>query len=230
MLRALVVLVLSSLSFIASAEARAPDTFEEDYHEPVGIDSPMWMALEIKLGPYLPGRDAVRKSTFGDDRGWMLNLELDVTVFHIPYVGQLNVAAGWGWANYDAKAIVPSTGSRSGEETELTLYPLSALAILRVDVLARETVVPITFAGKFGHEWVRYKATTGERTDKSGFLPGLRWGAQAALELDFFDRESARRMDEEWDVNHTFVLFEYYESMTKGTGDRTYQFGLGAQF
>ena len=37
-------------------------------------------------------------------------------------------------------------------------------------------------------------------------------------------------MDEEWGINHTFILFELYQSMTHGTGHRTYQIGLGTQF
>jgi hypothetical protein len=220
-------LVLCSLA--STAAARAPDTFEEDYHPPILIDSDMWFAFELKVGPYQPGSSRSFERIFGNDKGWMLNLELDVTVLHIPWVGQLNVAGGWGWANYDAKSFAED-GSRSGEETEFTVYPLSALGVLRIDTLARNTVVPLTFAGKLGYEWVRWKATTGDNTDGADFTRGLRWGAQAAFELDFFDRSTARRLDEDWDVNHTFLLFEYYESRTKGTGDRTFSIGLGAQF
>lgn len=221
--------LLSSLIAVHAA-ARAPDTFEEDHYDPVIIDSPMWLAFELKVGPYNPGNDSWRKAAYGDDRGWLLALELDATIYHIPYVGQLGAGFGWGWANYDGETSVASTGNSSGEETELILYPLSALAILRVDALARYTVLPITFAGKVGYDWVRYKFETEDRTDKAGFNRGLRWGAQAAIELDFFDNQSARRMDEDFGINHTFVLFEYYESKTKGTGDRSFQFGLGIQF
>jgi len=220
-------LILCSVT--SSASARAPDTFEEDHHPPILIDSDQWFAFELKVGPYQPGDSRSFKRTFGNDKGWMLNLELDITVLHIPWVGQLNVAGGWGWANYDAKAFAED-GSRSGEDTEFTVFPLAALGVFRIDTLARNTVIPVTFAGKLGYEWVRWKATTGEVTDGSGFNHGLRWGAQAAFELDFFDRSTARRLDEDWGVNHTFLLFEYYESRTKGTGDRTYSIGLGAQF
>ena len=48
------------------------------------------------------------------------------------------------------------------------LFPLSALAVLRVDALARLTVVPLTFAGKLGYDFVRWKSTTGKRTDADG--------------------------------------------------------------
>ncbi len=225
----LLVLTLLGSLFTSTALGRAPDTFEEEYARPARIDSPMWWALELKMGPYRPGSSRATRAAFGNDKGWMLSVELDVTVWHIPKVGQLNVGAGFGWANYDAKARDDS-GSLTSESTELTLFPLSAMAVLRVDALARETVIPLTFAGKLGYELVRWDATTGTRTDADGLNHGFRWGVQAAFELDFFERQAARRMDEEWGVNHTFLLFEYYQSLTDGTGDNTFQFGLGAQF
>lgn len=225
----LLVLTLVSSLVASTALGRAPDTFEEEYARPIDIHSPMWWAVELKLGPYVPGDTAAARDAFGKDKGWLLSLELDVTVWHIPKVGQLNVGAGFGWSNYDAKAREAS-GALTSENTELTLMPLSALAVLRVDALARETVIPVTFAGKLGYDVVRWKAQTGSRTDADGFNHGLRWAVQAAFELDFFERQAARRMDEEWGINHTFLLFEYFQSMTQGTGDRTFQVGLGAQF
>jgi hypothetical protein len=223
-------LVVCSLGFVSPASARAPDAFEEDYHPPVEVESAQWFALEVRLGPYQPGKSRSFKRVFGNDRGLMLNGELDITVLHLPYVGQLNVAGGFGWAKYDAKAFGEDGVTREGEKTEVVLFPLSALGVLRIDALARNTVVPLTFAGKLGYEGVRWKTETGGKSDGSGFTQGLRWAAQAAFELDFFDRGTARRLDEDWGVNHTYVLFEYYESRTKGTGDRNFTIGLGTQF
>jgi hypothetical protein len=215
--------------FVAStAFARAPDTFEEAYHEPQIVDSPMWWAVELKLGPYRPD-NTQQKQIFGNDRGWLLSLEADVTFLHIPYVGQLQAGLGWGWAKYDGKARL-ADNSKSGETTTLTIYPISALAVLRVDALARNTVIPLTFAAKLGYDFVRWTTDTGKSNDANGLNTGFRWGGQAALELDFFDHQAARRLDEEWGINHTFLLFEYFDSNTKGTGDATFQFGLGLQF
>lgn len=213
-----------------SALARAPDTFEEMHATPTTIDSPYWYAFELKLGPYSPGRDdAVFKETFGGDRGWLLGLELDFTLWHIPYVGTLNAGAGWGWANYDAKAFAEG-GGRAGENTEFTIYPMSALGVIRVDALARHAGVPILFAGKVGYDFVRWVAETGGAKDASGLNKGLRWGGQVGLELDFFEKDAARTLDQEYGINHTFLFFEYFESKTKGTGDRTFSFGFGAIF
>lgn len=226
----ILVLTVLACTITSQAHARAPDTFEEEYQPPIIIDSPQWFAFELKIGPYRPGEGDPFRNIFKSDRGWMLNLEGDITLLHVPYLGQLNIAGGWGWGAYDGQALLAGTTMPSGEQTELILFPLSALAVLRIDALARHTVVPITFAGKLGYEWVRWKAETGGKTEAKGFNRGVRWGAQAALELDVLDMSSARRLDEDFGINHTFLLVEYYESMTKGTGDRTFLFGLGLQF
>lgn len=225
----LLALVLLSFVVASGASARAPDTFEEQYAQPIVIESPMWFAFELKLGPFRPDYSAF-KQTFGSDRGWLLSTELDVTIYHIPYVGQVNAGFGWGWANYDAKAIAVSGGGRSGEDTELTMYPMSALAVLRIDSLARYTIIPLTFAAKLGYDFVRWKATTGSSTDSDGLNMGFRWGAQVALELDVIDRKASRRLDDDFGINHTMLLFEYFGSETDGTGGRAFQFGLGLQF
>jgi hypothetical protein len=223
----LLVLTLVSWALTSTALARSPDSFEEKYAKPIIIDSPMWFAFELKIGPYQPDYGAFKR-TFGSDRGWLLGTEIDLTAWHVPYVGQLNVGLGWGWANYDAKAT--STTGTSGEDTELTLYPMSLLGVLRVDALARYTVVPLTFAAKLGGDFVRWKATTGGADRGDGLNKGLHWALQAAFELDFFDEKSARRMDEDFGINHSFFLLEFFDSMTKGTGARSFQFGLGLQF
>ncbi len=212
------------------ASARAPDTFEELHAKPTVIDSPYWYAFELRVGPYVPAseNDAF-KETFGSDRGWMLGLEVDFTLWHIPYVGTINLGAGWGRAKYDANAF-DAAGGRAGEKTEFILYPMSALGVLRVDALARYAGIPVLFAGKLGYDFVRWKADTGGSTDGSGLNMGLRWGAQAALELDFFEEDSARSLDQEFGINHTFLFGEFYESRTRGTGDRTFAIGFGTIF
>jgi hypothetical protein len=220
---ALLVWGLSSVAL-----ARGADTWEENYSEPVIIASPMWLAFELKIGPFQPDYRAF-KETFGSDRGWLLGTELDITAYHVPYVGQLNVGLGWGWANYSAKAVTAS-GESSGENTELIIYPMSLLAVLRIDALAEYTVIPLVFAAKLGGDCVRWKSTTGSSTDADGLNLGLRWGAQAALQLDFLDEKSTRRLDEDFGINHTLLLFEFFDSMTQGTGARSFQFGLGLQF
>ncbi len=215
-----------------SVQARAPDTFEEMHAVPTVIDSPQWYAFEFKLGPYSPGgENRAFKDTFGNDRGWLVGVEFDLTIWHIPYVGTINAGAGFAWANYDAKAFVAGAGStRAGENTEFTIYPLSALAVLRIDALARNFGVPILFAAKIGYDFVPWSAETGGRSDANGLNKGLRYGGQVGLELDFFEPDAARTLDQEYGINHTSLFFEFFESKTKGTGDRSFALGFGAVF
>jgi hypothetical protein len=235
-MRTLSLSTLSVLAILGSAElasARAPDTFEEDYHPPVVIESPMRVSWEFRTGPYNPDRTPW-KETFADDHGWLFATEVDITLYKIPYVGQLALGLGFGWSSYSAKAFSVnedgSLGARSGETTKLTLFPISTLAVLRVDALARHTIVPLTFAGKLGADYMRWKSTTGGESDGKGLNTGLRWGLQAALELDFIDRRAARRLDEDFGINHTYIFGEYMGSRTQSFGDKTYQFGVGVQF
>jgi hypothetical protein len=218
-----------SLCSTSLAAARAPDTFEEDYHPPVVIDSPMWVTWEFRFGQYTPDTGAFRDA-FPSDKGWLYGAEVDLTAYKIPYVGQLAGGLGFGWAKYSAKASVIPGGQASGETTKLTLFPVSALAVLRIDGLARHTKVPLTFAAKLGADFLRWKASTGSNNDGAGLNIGLHWALQGALELDFIDRRSSRRLDDDFGINHTFIFGELMESKTEALGDRTFQFGLGAQF
>lgn len=220
-----------SCSLAASAHARAPDTFEEDYAPPILIDSPQWWAFELRLGPYQPAL-RIPAQTFENDKGWLLNLEVDVTLWHIPYnIGQINVAGVFGYAKYDARArLAADENMLSDETTEFKIFPLALLGVVRIDALARHTVVPVTFAVKLGYEWVRWKAETGGAADASGFNRGFRYGLQAALELDFLNRDAARSLDEDFGINHTYLFYEFIESKTKGTGDAAHTFGIGAVF
>ena len=226
-----VLLALMMCTFAARAQARAPDTFEEEYAEKILIESPQWFAFELRFGPYKPALRS-RRETFDNDSGWLLNLEADFTVWHIPYdIGQINVAGVFGRSSYDAYARrAEDPTMRTGEKNEFTLFPLAALGVLRIDALARHTVLPFTFAAKVGYEWVRWKTETGSAGKQSGFNKGFRYALQAALELDFFNADAARALDEDFGINHTYLLFEYMDSQTKGTGDDAFMFGIGAQF
>ena len=230
MRRVLLLLALAvSSAFAATAEARAPDTFEEDYAPPINVESPQRLGFELRIGPYEPGGGRAFKEAFGDDKGWLLALELDIKLYQIPYVGTLNLGLGWGWSKYSAKTIDQS-GNRTGEENEFIIFPMSPMAVLRIDALARHTVVPLVFAGKLGVDFVRWKSKTDDNVDDSGLNTGLRWGVQGALELDFIQPNGARRLDEDWGVNHSYLFAEYYGSKTEGTGDKNFVFGVGILF
>ena len=191
--------------------------------------------LEVGGGPYTPDID----STFGDafntiysDAGPQLRLEFDAIIWRIPYVGPLGAGLGIGWIEFDAQACEdPPCSGTTDDETKLSIVPLSFFALLRIDTLARQLSIPFVFTGKLGLDAIHYDASTSGTSQSKGFSVGLRWAAQAALELDFLQPRMARSLDEDWGINHTYLFFELFGSTaSNGTPVGTklgMWFGLG---
>jgi hypothetical protein len=230
---------LASPFFALAAFAIAPPAqaqyFDDELHSmPDDVESPEMYALELRIGPYLP--DGINRAVGGatnefSDRGPMLAVEFDVLFLDLPYVGLFGVGAGLGWSEHGGTASTADMATN--EKLSFTTIPLTAVAVLRIDVLARELGIPFTFAGKLGFDAIFWDSNKGETDEESGTVFGLRWALQAALELDFFDRAAARALDEEWGINHSFVFFEYYGAEAQGSpvvGDRTWALGLGFTF
>ena len=217
-------------SSLASAQSSSP--ISEERH--VDVASPERYALEIRVGPYWPnvGNSSFR-DTFPDDFGPLVAGEFDVLPIRIPYIGLLGMGAGFGWVEYDARAFQAGSTNRSGEKTSLTLFPLDVVAVLRVDILAREVGIPLVLTGKIGADVVFWNAQTGTRTDGTGASVGLRWAGQLAMEMDWFDPRAARALDEEWGINHAFLFGEIFGSTASTSlpvGGIAYTFGLGFIF
>ncbi|MEM9191333.1 MAG: MXAN_2562 family outer membrane beta-barrel protein [Myxococcota bacterium] len=202
--------VVSLISLQATAEAQI-ELQDRGAIRP-SVDSPERFALELRVGPYTPDDGRGAFDAVFDDLGPLLAFEFDINAYRLKNVGMIGVGLSFGWVNYSGNAFSQGGTVRSSEDTDLTLFPLSALAVVRIDVLPRLLNIPIVFAGKLGPDFVIWTSSTGEN-DFGGVSVGLRWGAQVALELDFFDRRAARALDEEWGINHTFVFFEIFGSV-----------------
>ncbi len=220
----------------ASSTARAQYDEMIDVDEESNIESPERFTVTLNLGMYQPdvGNDAFRQ-IFGDEQGPYVGGEVHGLIYRIPYVGLIGAGAGIGWANYEGRACTtPDCTNRASEKNSFTIYPLSVLASLRIDVLARELSVPIVITPKIGLDAVFYRARTGSVTDTSGVSIGLRWAVEFALELDFLERRAARALDEEWGINHSFIFFQLFGSTAKSqlpVGDPlAWTAGLGFEF
>lgn len=218
------------------APARAQD-FDDVLVERQTIESPERFALELRVGPYTPDMspNTAFTDTFGDATGPLLAAEFDVLFWHIPYVGPIGLGAGFGYVGYSASAFSAGTNTRVTQTTDLSLYPLSLMAVLRIDVLSRQLHIPFVFTGKLGADYVLWSSDKGSTSQGTGGSLGLRWAAQVAFELDFFDRRAARSLDEEWGINHSWLFFELYGSGAGGSselpvGDTTWAAGLGFTF
>jgi hypothetical protein len=196
--------------------------------------SPERFIVEFRVGPYTPDMDGNRsfRTFFSDDLGPMLDAEIDVIAFRLDDILYLTAGGSIGHTSFTGSALGPS--GPVSEETSLSIIPLVALASLRIDALPRKLNVPFTFGGKLGWEWARWSTATGARDDASGWSVGPFFAGQLALDLDTFEPGAARAMDEEWGINHSFVLFELYHFAPTADslpiGSTAWVLGLGFTF
>jgi hypothetical protein len=229
---ALACTLCAPLSLPSSATAQ----MEDDLFQPRrDFRSPENFAIEFRFGPYHPDlsdNDAF-DTFFADDDGLLLALELDVFAYRLPDIVYVGGGGGIGWADYDGNTL-DQGGSQTSEETELEIVPLNLLAVVRIDALARKLSVPFVVSGKLGYQWAHWSADSGGADDESGWAVGLLWGAQLALDLDFFEPSAARAMDEEWGINHSLLFFELFgfepSNDSLPIGDLAWTVGLAFTF
>jgi len=233
---ALVLLALIGLSpERASAEDRPGDmsgTSDESW-------SPEGYLLSFGVGVYRPdpgdeGFDLI----YPDDSGPLLLGEFDFFLYRIPFLGPIGIGIAGGWAGYGGRACVAGTITPDGcqpstESSKFSLFPLNALAVLRIDALARATPVPFVFTGKIGYASVFFTEKIGGGK-QSGRSHGFMWAAQLALELNFINPRRANSLDEDWGINSSFFFFELAGSDANSrapVGDKLYfTGGLGLTF
>jgi len=215
-------LVLSLLiaSFLVALVA-APERAEAQYSDEFDgyYPSREIFSAGIGLGMYVPnvGNDSFRE-VFGKDRGPYLTGDLDFRILRLKDFGVLTLGVHMGWARYGADACgidetgAPDCSNTVEEETVLRIFPLSALAGLTFDMLARKWRVPFYVTGRVGLDSVFYSAKTGGIRDAAGASLGLRWEAELALELDFLDRRAQRSLDDEWGINHSYLFAKIFGS------------------
>lgn len=192
--------------------------------------------VSLGIGAYRPnpGSDAF-DLVYPGGNGPLILVEFDFFLYRIPFLGPIGLGVSGGWAGYkgtacqaDLAGCVPST-----EGTKFSIFPLNALAVLRIDALARMTPVPFVFTGKLGFNSVFFTEKIGG-SKSSGRSHGLGWGAQIAIELNFVNERRANALDDDWGINSSFIFFEFAGSDTNSlapVGDKFYfTGGLGMTF
>lgn len=216
---------------------------------PEDMRSPQFAALELRLGPYRPNVDDEFGSAtpfadvFGTGSSVHVALEFDWQVLRIPYFGSLGPGVSAGYVHYGAEAFFADGSGRSMQKTSLWIVPLSAVGVLRIDVLAHELGIPLVPYGKFGINYSLWQSRDAGKTSKdsqgvSGF--GGEWGLQAQLglmlHLNFFSSQMTLDLDNATGVNHAYLFIEWLKSdlyqLTDGlqTGTSTWVTGLTLEF
>lgn len=220
------------LALLAPAAARAQaDTASYTRSDREIPESPQRFAAELRVARYVPSIDSEfsgatpYRDVFGKSNRYALGFEFDWQAFRIPAVGTLGPGVGVSYTSLTGKSFIASTpGVRGEEETTLTLWPMHAVAVLRVDALSRNTVVPLAFYGKLGAGLALWSVSDGSGTARDGRKVGrgtsygLQTGLGAMLLLDPLDDGAAREMDSNSGVNNTYLFAEWMRSTLDGFG------------
>ncbi len=144
------------------------------------------------------------------------------------------LGVGWGYSKFSNKALLtkpPASGGLcSDETTSLTIMPMHASFVLRVDELMRRTGIPLVPYGKAGGGFTLWHASTDAGTEQCdpdatnatanstcqtahsgiGITPSLHFALGGMLSLNFIDPQSSARLDETTGIHHAYVFGEWY--------------------
>lgn len=268
---AAVLLAVMPLLTPARAEAQTFELFGS-HSDRRRWESPQNFLFELRGGPMYPdvdGEFAGRATPFADMFGThdrlLLSGEFDWQILRINPVGSIGIGIGAGYTTFGAvapvtEAAMPAVASwtrpADGQETTLHVIPGFLGAVIRLDGIARNTVVPLVPYVKFGLGYAYWWSTLGENlsrrsaTSSPNVLPGdtdvgvaatgLSLGTHLAvglmLRLDFLERGAQSRWDSVMGVNHSYLFGEYTRADV-GTGGtqlqlatETWNAGLAFEF
>ncbi len=237
-------------------------------------DSPQNFLVELRGGPWYPdtdaefnGRATPFRDMFGSTDRLLLGAEFDWQFLRINYFGSFGLGLGAGYTS--ASAIAPLTQNpmpaaaswerpSDGQETSLQVIPGYAVAVVRIDVLARRTVIPLVPYVKYGVGYAYWWITNGDTLSRrslslspgataadsdlgqaaTGGTLGTHFAAGLMLRLDVFEPAVQRAWDLEMGVNHSYIFAEYVRSDLSGLGARpqlrlgteTWNVGLAMEF
>ncbi len=208
------------------------------------VESPQHFAFELRFGRYVPNIDdefnnaTPYETTFGSQDRYEFGLELDWQALRIPYLGTIGPGLHLGYTHFSARSFVTGGGGqRASEETGLMIIPMGLDAVLRADVIARETPIPLVPYAKLGLGSGIWRITNGGGTAHASGLAGsgISWGPEfalgGALLLDFFDQSSSKNLDNEIGINNSYFFMEWdYSKLGSGNqlevGTSTWTLGL----
>lgn len=220
-------------------------------HEENQFRSPQSWAVELRFGPYRPEIDSEfpgaatppYESYFGSKSKLMLQLEVDYQFTHVFGSAAVGAQVGYFTRSGYAKDI---KGDPSGDRTKLLVVPLSVQFVYRLDEGARRLGIPLVPYAKVGLSYWLWRITDANgdtaRGDTGqagkGGTPGWQAAAGVAFLLDWVDPGSARALDADTGVNHTYLFGEVTRYEVSGLGrkkalhlgDSTWVVGLMFEF
>ncbi len=221
---------LTALTVSGVAGAQGTDEFGAYGYDDETLETPQHTAFEIRFGPYKPRIDeefsgaTPYQDHFGNDTRWLLGFEYDWQALRIPHLGTFGPGFGWGFTKMTGRAYL-DTGERAGQDTKLSIMPMYVVAVLRADVIAKKTPVPVVPYVKGGVGYALWWTDNGigvEHAPDGSKGNDTSWGTQfalgAMLMLDVFDRRAAANIDSTSGVNNSYFFLEWYNSDLSGFG------------
>ena len=190
-------------------------------------ESPRRWNLELRFGPYYPNVDSELADrglparpfaeVFSTKQRLMTGFELDRHVSHRG--GTWAVGFGVGYYKATASALAADRVTRTGDETSLSIIPLSLVAIYRADPLRSQLGVPLVPYAKLGLGCALWSASdTGASGSTAGTTLGWNAAAGVSFDLSFLDPDAARTMDIETGINQFAIFFEVARAALDGFG------------
>jgi hypothetical protein len=225
----------------------APVGRRHEYH------SGQHWALEFRFSPYKPNIDSdpalngatPYKNVFGQTLRFFAGAELDWQGLRIPHFGSLGPGLSAGYTSISAAAQFSDGSGPSGENTQLQILPITAMAVLRIDALWRDIGIPLVPYAKLGLAYALWRASNTLGTSHFEGVTGeghsIGWVAAGglALNLNPFDIYAAENFDEAMGVNNTYIFAEFtftdfdglgLQSDPLRVGGPNWTFGLALEF
>ena len=148
--------------------------------------------------------------------------EIDAQVLRIPHFGSLGPGFSFGYTRDErARAALGDGSGTSAENTNIEVFPMYLVAVLRVDVLLRDfhvPIVPYVKAGVAIHALAIFTDSgtsnyvdpiTGQNANAFGGTWGEQFAVGGMINLDWIDRRAAVSLDEATGINHTYLFGEW---------------------
>lgn len=194
-------------------------------------------AFELRFGPYYPAIDdnpdytgAPYNTIHNDNAQFYFGIEFDWLPLRIPYVGIIGPAIGWGITRTSKTALIAGTDIASTATDSLLIMPMHLSAVLRIDEIARRTVIPFVPYIKFGLGMGMWDISKNGETMR--YLPagaqnsilarGISWGTHLALGgtlgLGWVSGRSKASLRDSLGIEEVGVFGEWMMSNLSGLG------------
>jgi hypothetical protein len=201
--------------------------------------SPRWGSFEISVGGWRPkidnefgGLAFPYRDTFGTSKALFVRGDAAYTVY-LGY-GSVDLGGGLGYMEKYGKGFLQD-GTRAPGSTALQVVPIRAHVTYRFDWLAERYGIPFAPYARFSIDRYHWRVNNGagnvsktlptatSPTILSGNGATMGWSLSGgvALQLDFFDKQLTKDMDNSTGINHSYLFVDFTKSKINDFNSKT---------